>query len=47
MKKVFGIILAAALAMPMFAETDAKADYSDWLPKQGDWNIQIGMDPLA
>ena len=47
MKKVFGIILAAALALPMFAETDAKADYSDWLPKQGDWNIQIGMDPLA
>lgn len=47
MKKVFGIILAAALAMPMFAETKAGADYSDWLPKAGDWNVQIGMDPTA
>ncbi|MBO7459089.1 MAG: hypothetical protein J6T80_07545 [Paludibacteraceae bacterium] len=47
MKKVFGLILAAALALPMFAETDAKADYSDWLPKAGEWNVQIGMSPTA
>lgn len=43
MKKLFGIVFAAALAMPMLAESD----YSDWLPKAGDWNIQIGMDPKA
>ena len=47
MKKVFGIILAAALSLPMFAETKANADYSDWLPKAGDWNVQVGMNPLA
>jgi len=47
MKKIFGIMLAAVLAMPVLAETDANADYSDWLPKAGDWNVQIGMDPKA
>ena len=47
MKKIFGIVFAAALAMPMLAETKAGADNSDWLPKAGDWNIQIGMDPKA
>ncbi|MBR1929241.1 MAG: hypothetical protein IJ834_05835 [Paludibacteraceae bacterium] len=47
MKKLFSIILAAALVAPMFAETDANADYSDWLPKAGDWNIQVGMSPTA
>ena len=47
MKKIFGLMLAAALAMPMFAETDAKADYSDWLPKAGDWNVVVGMNPLG
>ena len=47
MKKLLGIMLAASLALPVLAETDANADYSDWLPKAGDWNIQIGMDPKA
>lgn len=47
MKKLLGIMLAATLALPVLAETDANADYSDWLPKAGDWNIQIGMDPKA
>jgi hypothetical protein len=39
MKKVFGIIFAAVLAIPAFAQ--------DYLPKAGEWNVQIGMDPKA
>ena len=42
MKKILGLFLVAALALPVFAEADG-----DFLPKAGDWNVQIGMDPLA
>ena len=44
MKKIFSIMLVAALALPMFAE---EANYSDWLPKAGDWNVQVGMNPMG
>lgn len=52
MKKVLTIMLAAALAMPMFAEKltpeeRANADYSSWTPKAGDYCIGFSLDPFA
>ena len=52
MKKVLTIMLAAALAMPMFAEKQtpeerANADYSSWTPKAGDYCIGFSLDPFA
>lgn len=53
MKKVISIILAAILAMPMIAgerptpEERANADYSAWLPQQGDWSIGFNVNPIA
>ncbi len=43
MKKILGLMLVASLALPMFAADDN----ADFLPKAGDWNLQIGMDPMA
>ena len=48
MKKIISIMLVAALAMPMFAEKRtpeerANADYSAWLPQQGDFSIGFNL----
>jgi len=52
MKKILSIMLVAALALPMFAEKQspeevANADYSGWLPAQGDFFIGFSVDPFA
>ena len=53
MKKLISILLAAVIAMPMMAgdrptpEERAKADYSSWLPQQGDWSIGFSLNPIA
>ena len=52
MKKILSIMLVAALAMPMFAEKmspeeKANADYSGWLPAQGDFFLGFSVDPFA
>lgn len=52
MKKVISILLAAVLAVPMFAqrptpEERANADFSAWLPQEGDWSLGFGLDPIA
>lgn len=52
MKKILSILLVAALATPMFAEKlspeeVASADYSEWLPAQGDFSIGFSVDPFA
>lgn len=52
MKKILGIILAVALATPMFAEKEtpeqkATKDYSTWLPAAGDFSLGFNLDPLA
>ena len=52
MKKILSILLVAALASPMFAEKlspeeVANADYSAWLPAQGDFFIGFSVDPFA
>ena len=45
-------MLAAALAMPMFAEKQSieergNADYSSWLPQEGEFSIGFSVDPFA
>lgn len=53
MKKIISLMLAAILAVPMFAgekqtpEERAKADYSSWLPEEGDWSLGFNLNPLA
>jgi len=52
MKKILSILLVAALATPMFAEKmspeeAANADYSGWLPAQGEFFIGFSVDPFA
>lgn len=52
MKKLFSILLVAALATPMFAEKQtpeerATADYSTWLPQAGEFSIGFNLNPLA
>ena len=52
MKKILSILLVAALATPMFAEKlspeeVAAADYSEWLPQQGNFSIGFSIDPFA
>ena len=52
MKKILSIMLAAALAMPMFAEKQSieergNADYSSWLPQEGEFSIGFSVDPFA
>ena len=52
MKKILSIMLVAALAMPMFAEKQspeerANADYSGWLPAQGEFFLGFSVDPFA
>ena len=53
MKKLISIMLAAVIAMPMIAgdrptpEERANADYSSWLPQEGDWSIGFNFNPLA
>ena len=53
MKKILSIMLAAVLAVPMFAgekptpEERAKADYSAWLPEAGEWSLGFNLNPLA
>ena len=52
MKKLLSILLAAALAVPMFAERPtpeerANADYSAWLPQAGDFSVGFNFDPIA
>jgi len=53
MKKILSIMLAAALALPVVAgdkptpEERAKADYSSWLPEQGEWQIGFNINPVA
>lgn len=52
MKKILSILLVAALATPMFAEKlspeeVASADYSEWLPQQGNFSIGFSVDPFA
>jgi hypothetical protein len=52
MKKILSILLVAALATPMFAEKQspeevANADYTAWLPAQGDFFVGFSVDPFA
>jgi len=52
MKKILSILLVAALATPMFAEKlspeeVANADYSEWLPQQGNFFLGFSVDPFA
>jgi len=52
MKKILSILLVAALATPMFAEKmspeeAANADYSGWLPAQGEFFLGFSVDPFA
>jgi len=52
MKKILSIMLAVALAMPMFAEKRtpeerANADYSSWLPQAGEFSLGFNFNPLA
>ena len=54
MKRLFSILLVAALAMPMLAEEQPaagsapqKKDYTDWLPQEGDWSFGIALDPFT
>jgi len=53
MKKLLNIILVLALAMPMIAgerltpEERANADYSSWLPQQGEYSLGFNIDPVT
>jgi hypothetical protein len=55
MKRLMSIILVALLALPLLAqETVAEPknkkvvkDYSEWLPKQGDWSVGFSLNPIA
>jgi len=53
MKKLISILLAAVIALPMMAgdrptpEERANADYSAWLPQQGDWSFGLNVNPIA
>ena len=56
MKRLISFILVAVLALPLLAEEQVVtkprekkvlADYSEWLPKQGEFSIGFSIDPLA
>ena len=47
MKKVFGLILAAAMAVPSFAEQKEPKDYSAYLPEAGDIAIGLNLNPVT
>ena len=56
MKRLISFILVAVLALPLLAEEQVVTkprekkvlnDYSEWLPKQGEFSIGFSLDPLA
>ena len=56
MKRLISFILVAVLALPLFAEEQVVTkprekkvlnDYSEWLPKQGDFSVAFSLDPIA
>ena len=56
MKRLISFILVAVLAFPLLAEEQVAAkprekkvlnDYSEWLPKQGDFSVAFSLDPIA
>lgn len=56
MKRLISFILVAVLALPLLAEEQVVAkprekkvlnDYSEWLPKQGDFSVAFSLDPIA
>lgn len=56
MKRLISFILVAVLALPLLAEEQVVTkprekkvlkDYSEWLPKQGDFSVGFSLDPIA
>lgn len=53
MKRLVNILLVVALALPVIAadrptpEERANADFSAWLPQQGEYSLGFNIDPLA
>lgn len=56
MKRLISFILVAVLALPLLAEEQVVTkprekkvlnDYSEWLPKQGDFSLAFSLDPIA
>ena len=56
MKRLISFILVAVLALPLLAEEQVVTkprekkvlnDYSEWLPKQGDFSVAFSLDPIA
>lgn len=54
MKRLMSIILVALIALPLLAQEATEAsnckktkDYSEWLPKQGDWSVGFSLNPIA
>lgn len=56
MKRLISFILVAVLALPLFAEEQVVTkprekkvlnDYSEWLPKQGDFSLAFSLNPIA